>query len=61
MTRILDHADNLKLFHFQELSEEEIAQRLSNWTPPVKKLKGLLARYRKLVTSAHYGAVLDEN
>eukprot|EP00112_Aurelia_sp_Birch-Aquarium-sp1_P019486 Seg4826.1 transcript_id=Seg4826.1/GoldUCD/mRNA.D3Y31 product="Dihydroxy-acid dehydratase" protein_id=Seg4826.1/GoldUCD/D3Y31 len=44
-----------------ELSEEEIVQRLAKWTPPVKKLKGLLARYRKLVTSAHYGAVLDEN
>jgi len=41
------------------ISAVEIAKRLNQWTPPKKLLKGLLSRYRKLVTSAHYGAVLN--
>ncbi|XP_065070502.1 dihydroxy-acid dehydratase 2-like [Rhopilema esculentum] len=44
-----------------EISPEEAADRLQSWVPPQKPLKGLLARYRKLVTSAHFGAVLAED
>jgi dihydroxy-acid dehydratase len=42
-----------------ELSDREIQDRLSGWTPPQPKVtKGWLARYSRLVTSANTGAVL---
>jgi len=42
------------------VSEEEIKERLSKWTPPEPKVKtGYLSRYAKLVTSAGTGAVLE--
>ena len=41
------------------LSEDEIKERLSKWSPPEPKIKtGYLARYAKLVTSADTGAVV---
>jgi dihydroxy-acid dehydratase len=41
------------------LSEEEIAKRRAEFTPPEPKAKtGYLARYARLVTSANTGAVL---
>lgn len=41
------------------LSEEEIAHRLENWTPPSPKItSGYLEIYRKIVSSAKYGAYL---
>ncbi len=43
-----------------KLSDEEIRNRLKNWTPPKPKyVTGVLARYAKLVTSASRGAVLE--
>eukprot|EP01098_Paradermamoeba_levis_P004660 TRINITY_DN1985_c0_g1_i1.p1 TRINITY_DN1985_c0_g1~~TRINITY_DN1985_c0_g1_i1.p1 ORF type:complete len:585 (+),score=189.63 TRINITY_DN1985_c0_g1_i1:58-1812(+) len=44
-----------------QLSDEELAERKKNWAPPQKNFPrtGVLAKYRKLVTSAHYGAVMD--
>lgn len=42
------------------LSEAEIKDRLSKWTPPEPKIKtGYLARYAKLVKSAGTGAVVS--
>ncbi len=42
-----------------ELSEEEFAERMKDWTAPEPKIKkGYLARYAKLVSSASTGAVL---
>lgn len=40
------------------LSEEELAARRAAWTPPAPRPgdRGVLARYAKLVASAHYGA-----
>ena len=38
--------------------EEELKRRLRSWSPPIKKLKGYLARYAKSVQSADVGAVL---
>ena len=41
------------------ISEPEIKERLSKWSPPEPKIKtGYLSRYAKLVTSAGTGAVL---
>jgi dihydroxy-acid dehydratase len=41
-----------------KLSEEEIKERLEKWSKPAPKIKsGYLARYAKLVSSAHTGAV----
>ncbi len=41
------------------LSDNEIKQRLSKWTPPKPKItKGYLARYARMVTSAGTGAVV---
>ncbi|MHB1376722.1 MAG: dihydroxy-acid dehydratase [Candidatus Humimicrobiaceae bacterium] len=42
------------------VSENEIKDRLKNWTAPESKIKeGYLSRYAKLVTSAAKGAVLE--
>jgi dihydroxy-acid dehydratase len=43
------------------LSDEEIKNRLAQWTPPVPRVtRGYLARYARLVTSASTGAVLKD-
>lgn len=43
-----------------KVSDEELAERRSNWTPREPKIKtGYLARYASLVTSANKGAVLE--
>ncbi|VVM05020.1 dihydroxy-acid dehydratase [Methylacidimicrobium tartarophylax] len=43
-----------------ELSDEEIARRLSAWNPPASRYqRGVLAKYRAQVGSAHLGAVTD--
>ena len=39
------------------LEDKEIAARLAAWTPPPDKAtRGVLKKYAKLVSSAHYGA-----
>lgn len=44
------------------VSEEELAKRREGWTPNEPKVKtGYLNRYRKLVSSAKYGAVMMDN
>ncbi len=44
------------------VSEEELAARRQNWTPNEPRVKtGYLNRYRKLVSSAKYGAVMSDN
>ena len=44
------------------VSEEELAKRREGWTPNEPKIKtGYLNRYRKLVSSAKYGAVMTDN
>ncbi len=44
------------------LSDAEIADRLTRWTPPAPRYtKGALAKYAKLVCSASEGAVTDKN
>ena len=41
------------------LSEEEIAERLREWTPPEPKVpRGYLARYAKMVSGSDRGAIL---
>lgn len=41
------------------VSDEELAKRRKNWTPPVPKVQhGYLARYARMVSSANTGAVL---
>jgi len=40
-----------------ELSDEEIQRRLKVWTPPVRKLKGILDLYARVATSAANGAI----
>ncbi len=45
-----------------EISEEELKQRLADWTPPPPSAtRGVLAKYAKLVSSASEGAVTDGN
>jgi dihydroxy-acid dehydratase len=40
------------------LSDEEIQERLSGWSPPEPKItKGYMARYAKGVSSASEGAI----
>lgn len=40
------------------VSDEELARRRAQWTPPAPKyLKGVLAKYQKLVSPANFGAV----
>lgn len=42
-----------------DLSDEEIAKRRADWTPPEPKIRtGYLSRYARMVTSASEGAVL---
>ena len=43
----------------QEVSGEEMARRKESWKIPAErqKVKGLLGKYRKSVSSAHIGAV----
>jgi dihydroxy-acid dehydratase len=42
------------------VSESEVADRLRRWSPPKPRAStGWLARYRRLVTSASAGAVLE--
>ena len=44
------------------LSQQQISERLSRWSPPAPKYKrGVLAKYAKTVTSASEGAVTDKN
>ncbi|MBS7298420.1 MAG: dihydroxy-acid dehydratase [Eubacteriales bacterium] len=44
------------------VSDEELAKRREGWTPNEPKIKtGYLNRYRKLVSSAKYGAVMTDN
>jgi dihydroxy-acid dehydratase len=41
-----------------ELSDQEIADRLSRWQPPAPRFEtGVMAKYAKLVSSASLGAV----
>jgi dihydroxy-acid dehydratase len=42
------------------ISKEKLKNRLSNWKPPKKKLKGYLKRYAKLVTSGSTGATFED-
>jgi len=43
-----------------KLSEEELAQRRAEWQPPQPRYTtGVLAKYAKLVSSSHLGAVTD--
>lgn len=45
-----------------EISEEEIAERRKNWTPPAPaETRGTLAKYARLVSPASLGAVTDAN
>ena len=41
------------------LSDEEIAVRMEQWTPPAMAKKGFMAIYQRLVQQANKGAVLD--
>jgi dihydroxy-acid dehydratase len=43
-----------------EVSDEELARRRANWTPPEPRVRhGYLSRYARLVTSASTGAILE--
>ncbi len=42
------------------IPEEELKNRLSQWNPPRKKLRGYLKRYAKLVQSASTGATFED-
>ena len=44
-----------------KVSDEELAERRKGWTPIKKDVKGYLARYAALVTSADKGAILSTN
>jgi dihydroxy-acid dehydratase len=42
------------------VSDEELAARRANWKPPAPRYtRGVLAKYAKLVSSSHLGAVTD--
>ncbi|MGC7880233.1 dihydroxy-acid dehydratase, partial [Desulforudis sp. 1190] len=44
-----------------DLTQEEIAGRLSEWRPPEPRIKrGYLARYAKVVGSAAGGAIIQD-
>ncbi|WP_026079570.1 dihydroxy-acid dehydratase [Spirulina subsalsa] len=52
------HARSLHL----HVSEEELAQRRAAWTPPAPRYtRGALAKYAKVVSSSHFGAVTDKD
>jgi dihydroxy-acid dehydratase len=40
------------------ISDDELIERFEGWSPPSKKIKGLLKRYAQLVTSSNEGARL---
>jgi dihydroxy-acid dehydratase len=43
-----------------ELTEEEIAARMTGWKPPAPRFStGVMAKYAKLVSSASLGAVTN--
>jgi dihydroxy-acid dehydratase len=43
-----------------DIPAKEIKARLAKWTPPKPRyIRGVLAKYAKLVSSAHLGAVTD--
>jgi dihydroxy-acid dehydratase len=43
-----------------DIPDKEIRRRLKQWTPPAPRYtRGVLAKYAKLVNSAHLGAVTD--
>ncbi len=43
-----------------KVSDEELARRRAAWTPRTKEVSGYLKRYRRLVTSADKGAILED-
>ncbi len=43
-----------------EISDDEMKQRLADFRPKTKELKGYLKRYAKLVTSGSNGAILND-
>lgn len=43
-----------------KVSDEELARRRAAWTPKAKEVSGYLKRYRRLVTSADRGAILED-
>ncbi len=43
------------------VSDEVLAERKANWTPPQQELKGYIKRYAEQVTSASTGAVFKDN
>jgi dihydroxy-acid dehydratase len=52
--------DGEQLIVSLDLPQDEIDQRLSQWSPPKPRYtRGVLAKYAKLVTSASQGAVTD--
>ncbi|MCW6037170.1 dihydroxy-acid dehydratase [Spirulina subsalsa FACHB-351] len=52
------HARSLHL----HVSDEELAQRRAAWTPPAPRYtRGALAKYAKVVSSSHFGAVTDKD
>lgn len=42
------------------ISDEELTRRANAWSPRVRDIKGVLAKYAKLVSSASTGAVTDQ-
>ncbi|UCZ55298.1 dihydroxy-acid dehydratase [Bacillus shivajii] len=42
-----------------DVSEEQFAERTKNWTAPKQQLRGTLAKYARLVSSASKGAITD--
>jgi dihydroxy-acid dehydratase len=43
------------------VTAEELARRRGAWRPPKRELRGILARYARLVESASKGAILRES
>ncbi|HHI30603.1 MAG TPA: dihydroxy-acid dehydratase, partial [Candidatus Methanoperedenaceae archaeon] len=41
------------------LDAETLKEREENWKPPERELKGYLARYQKMVSSASNGCVIE--
>lgn len=58
--RIVIDADHQSIH--MDVTEEEMAARLSAWVPPKPRYqRGVLAKYAKLVGCASRGALTDEN
>ena len=52
--------DKLRAKRLDDLSEQELARRRESWKPPDQsELRGWLARYANMATSANQGAVLE--